>query len=260
MFQAPAVNPPRPAVRRPVTTFLVIAFGIAWPALTVPDLLPVPDAPFLLITCYLGLAGTALFLTRRMGGRAAVRDLLAGVVRWRFGLVRWVWVLTAMPLLTVGVAAVTGTLRAPSAGWSAVGVGYLAQVVLLGALLFNVWEELGWTGFVQSRLMARHGLLVGSLLTAPAFVAIHLPLLFAPGWTWSGVGISFAALVVSAPFFRYLLGTQWMDTGSLLALGLLHASFNASGALGVTVGGWQQIPAMIVLTLVVAIARRRART
>jgi hypothetical protein len=41
-----------------------------------------------------------------------------------------------------------------------------------------------------------------------------------------------AILLVSAPFFRYLIGTVLIDTsGSLLAAGLLHASFNASGAL-----------------------------
>lgn len=48
-----------------------------------------------------------------------------------------------------------------------------------------------------------------------------------------------------------------MDTGgSVLAVALLHASFNASGSMAAT-GGWQNIPAMIVLTLLVVAYRRR---
>jgi len=59
-----------------------------------------------------------------------------------------------------------------------------------------------------------------------------------------------AILLVSAPFFRYLIGVVLIDTGgSLLAAGLLHASFNASGALPILSVGWQYIPAVIVLTL-----------
>jgi membrane protease YdiL (CAAX protease family) len=246
------------AVRRPIATFLAFAFGIGLPLLTVPAVTGLPEAPFLLVTVYVGLAGSALLLTRWTGGRPAVRALLSGVLRWRFGVSRWIMLIAALPLLTVGIAAASGTLRTPDGGWTRTAIIYLVSVVVTGALLFNVWEELGWMGFVQSRLMQRRGLLVGSLLTAPLFVAIHLPLLFLPGWTWTGAGISIAALVVAAPFFRYVLGTQWVDTGgSLLAVGLLHASWNASGALDVMVGGWQHIAAMIVLTLVVAVLRRR---
>ena len=59
--------------------------------------------------------------------------------------------------------------------------------------------------------------------------------------------------------FRYLLGTQLIDSGgSILAIGLLHASFNAAGQMSAVPGGWQYVPAMIVLTVAV-IAYRRVR-
>jgi hypothetical protein len=35
--------------------------------------------------------------------------------------------------------------------------------VVHGALLGNMWEELGWTSFLQSRLMDRHGVFTGSV-------------------------------------------------------------------------------------------------
>jgi len=71
------------------------------------------------------------------------------------------------------------------------------------------------------------------------------------------------ALAIAAPFFRYLLGMHLLDTGgSLLAVGVQHAAFNGAGSLSGVDGGWQYIPAMIVLTLLVAAVRvtHRART
>jgi hypothetical protein len=43
--------------------------------------------------------------------------------------------------------------------------------------------------------------------------------------------------------------------GSVLAVGVLHASFNASGAMDVTPDGWQYVPAVILLTVLVAAYR-----
>jgi uncharacterized protein len=46
--------------------------------------------------------------------------------------------------------------------------------------------------------------------------------------------------------------------GSLLAAGILHASFNASGKLGFP-GGWQFLPALLLLAAGVALVRRYQR-
>jgi membrane protease YdiL (CAAX protease family) len=244
---------------KPVNVFVSIALSVGWVLLSVPAVTGLPPEPFLLATCYLGLMGTALVLTRRRGD--SVRDLLRGVLIWRFGLVRWLVILLAMPLLTLAVAAASASLVAPPGGWPRLVLTYVAQVLVLGALLFNLPEEIGWSGFVQSRLIQRYGLLGGSLRTAVPFVGIHLPLLFAAGWTWRSVAISAAALIAAAPFFRYLLGMHLVDTRySLLAVGVQHAAFNASGALPAVHGGWQYLPAMVVLTVVMALVRARRRT
>jgi membrane protease YdiL (CAAX protease family) len=164
------------------------------------------------------------------------------------------------------VAALAGTLRTPSGGWVSLVLPYLLQTFIVGALLGNVWEETAWAGFVQSRLMARRGLLIGSLLTAVPFFVIHIPLAYANhGWkgtTWHDAIVDWAWLAVAAPFFRYLIGTQLIDTGgSVLAVGLLHASFNGAGQMSAVTGGWEMIPAMIALTVaVVAYRRMRGRS
>ena len=68
---------------------------------------------------------------------------------------------------TVALAAASGTLGPPSGGILVEVGSYLFATLVFGALILNVWEELAWGGLAQTRLMARHGLLVGSLLTAP---------------------------------------------------------------------------------------------
>ena len=86
--------------------------------------------------------------------------------------------------------------------------------------------------------------------------AVLLPLQFAAGWTWASVALGVVALAVVAPFFRYLLGETLHATGgSLLAVGILHAAFNVSGQLGFP-GGWQVLPALVVLALAVGLVRR----
>lgn len=210
------------------------------------------------------LLGGATLLTALAGGRPEVRRLFAGLTRWRIGLGAILLVVVALPLLTVAVAAATGGLHSVEGGWVQVVLTYLLFLVF-GAVTANLWEETVWGGFVQVPLMARHGLLIGSLLTAVPFFVIHLPLAFeAKGWSgtsWSDVLATWGILLVSAPVFRYLIGMVLIDTGgSLLAAGLLHASFNASGALPILSGGWQYVPAMILLTVAVAVLRRRRRS
>ena len=244
---------PALARRHPISVFLGLAFAVAWPALIIPDITGWVDAPFLLVANFVGLLGAALLVTRWTGGPGAIRALLSRTWRWRFGVGRYATVLLALPIATIAVSVVTGTLQVPDNGWATAVLGYFVMTVLVGALVLNIWEETAWTGFVQSRLMQRHGLLGGSLLTAPLFVAVHLPLLFAPGFGWPNLFLSLGLLLLAAPFMRYLLGMHYLATGSLLAVGLQHASFNASGAFGV--GGWQPTAGLVIVTVLLALHR-----
>jgi uncharacterized protein len=242
-------------LRRPIGTLLAATVSMTLVAQTVSllngwSVLPAKAAELVL------LLGGATVITAIGGGRTGVRRLFGGLTKWRIGPSGSVLAVGALPVLTVVVAATTGTLTRAPDGWIQLALLY-AVFLLFGALTANLWEETVWAGFVQGRLMARRGLLVGSLLTAVPFFVIHLPLAFeTDGWDgtpWSHAAVTWGFLFVSAPFFRYLVGTVLIDTGgSLLAAGLLHASFNASGALSVTEGGWQYLPAMIALTLLVA--------
>jgi membrane protease YdiL (CAAX protease family) len=246
------------ATQRPIVALSLVSIGISVPlimAFLVAGLDPMP-AKFVEL---LVLPGTAVLITSWIGGRAAVRRLFAGLVRWRIGLGRWLLILLAMPVLTIGVGAVTGTLRTPQQGWVGVALMYVL-VLLFSATTANLWEELAWSGFVQTRLMARHGLLLGSLLTAVPMGLIHLPLAFeSEGWagtTWHTALVNTAWLLAALPFFRYLAGVLLTDTkGSVLAVGVLHGSFNAAGSLAVLTAGTEYVVAVIVLAVLVAGAR-----
>ena len=70
--------------RRPVTAFLLLAFGIGWPGLGIPLIMGLPAAPFLLLLVFVALLDSALLVTRLADGPGAVRTLLSRVLIWRF--------------------------------------------------------------------------------------------------------------------------------------------------------------------------------
>jgi uncharacterized protein len=245
--------------RHPIAVLLVVGTAFVWitemgSLLAGINVMPAKAAEIVV------LLGLAIWISSVVGGRREVRRLFAGLTRWRLGW-RYLLLIGAMPLISVAVAVATGTLQAPADRWGGVALTYLLLLVL-GAATGNLWEETVWAGFVQGRLMAARGLLIGSLLTAAPFFLMHLPLAFEnDGWkgtTWHNAVLDWALILLAAPFLRYLIGTLLVDTGgSTLAAGLMHASFNAAGAMAVLAGGWQEIPALIVLTVAVAAYRAR---
>ena len=104
------------AVRRPVLAFCLFAVGLSVSliaALLVADVSVIPGKAAQILI----VPGTALLITAWISGRAGVRRLLASMLRWRIGVGRWLLVLLSLPVLTVAIAAATGTLEAPPEGW-----------------------------------------------------------------------------------------------------------------------------------------------
>jgi uncharacterized protein len=246
------------AVRRPVLAFCVFAVGLSVSliaALLIADVSIIPGKAAQLVI----VPGAALLITAWISGRPGVGRLLTSMLRWRIGIARWLLVLLALPALTLAIAAATGTLETPPKGWLNIATTYLLTLLVV-LITANLLEEMAWTGFVQTKLMARHGLLRGALLTAIPVFAIHLPLSYETNGLyrirWEDALLNWALLLVGLVFFRYLAGVLMLETnGSVLAVGVLHASFNASGGMDVTPDGWQYVPAVILLTVLVAAYR-----
>jgi uncharacterized protein len=252
------------ARRHPIAAYLVFVFGVVWPILGVPRLAghsvpPQWESLALSGLAFVVLFGGAVLVTAVADGRAGVGRLLAGLVKWRIGVGRWLLISGALPVLTVIVAWASGTLRPPPEGWLSMSLTYLVPGLVLGALLTNFWEEAAWMGFVQRRFMTRHGLFAAATLTAGPFTLMHVPGTFQNTPAGQAV-VTLVAVALVAPFLRYLLGVVFVDTGgSILAVGMLHASFNAAGQMSAAPGGWESLPALLILVLAVAGHRRWTR-
>lgn len=242
----------RPAVIRFVTG--VVAVGT--PLLTIPIVVGAPAEPFLLLLVYGVYLGGGIRTARR-SGPGGVRRLFRGVLRWRIGWPIWVVVVGALPLATIAMAILSGTFSPPADGWLSTIGNYLFLTFVFGALIINVVEETAWQGLVQRSLTERHGPLRAALLTAVPFAAVHVPLSFAGDATVEeGIGATILVLLV-APVMRYLMGrTDTASGGSLLAVGVMHASFNASHQLGVTDGDWQAIAGLVIVAGLALVADR----
>lgn len=254
--QTPTVpTTPVPSVTRTLLRFAVPAVGLTWAVQLTFLVAGWPITPALLLELVV-LVATATMTTCRAAGPEGVRRLFAQALRWRFAPRWWALVLLAFPAGTVLVAGATGHLHGPPGAWGSAAAAYLVSTVLVGAVLGNVWEEVAWTGAVQAPLTAQVGLVRAALLTSVPFALIHLPLAFAAhglhGTTLSAVVVDWAVLLLSAPVFRVLVAVVWSRTRrSILAVALLHGSFNACASLAVVTGGWEYVAALLLVALAV---------
>jgi membrane protease YdiL (CAAX protease family) len=200
---------------------------------------------------FFGVALPAFLVVAASDGRAGVRDLARRSLRWRVG-VRWYLVaLFGLPIAVLaGATALFGSapLNALADNWQVL-LTVVLPVVLLQLALFNLAEEIGWTGFLQARLQDRHGPLKASLIVTLPFALFHLPDLFAQMGMASALMI-LPVLAVAHLFARVVIMWLYNTTGrSVLLVGLFHASFNAT-----LVGGRELIPGPAGTTLVIATA------
>jgi uncharacterized protein len=242
-----------------IRRYLALVLSLGIPLLAIPAIADLPIEPFLLVVTYVLLLGGAIAVAHRTGP-GGIRRLFRGALQWRIGWRNWALAVAVIPTATVTVALVTGTYTAPPDGWAVVLGSYLLFTFVVGALFLNVFEETAWQGLVQRHLARRHGPLQAALLTAIPFAALHLPLSLVGDVTVGEAVVAAALIVVMAPAMRYVMGrTDHRTGGSLLAVGITHASFNASGQLEVASGGWQHIVglALIAAVFLVIDARRR---
>jgi uncharacterized protein len=238
----------RLVVRHPVAAFLVMLYAIAWTVflpvvLQARGLLALPvdlsegiafDAVTSLASI-LGVALPAFIVTAATGGKAGVRELLRRCLRWRVGIV---WYLAALFGLLAVMVLVGSVLSDPAPlevlteRWSLIFTLFLPEV-LFPFLFIQIFEEAGWTGFMQHTLQDRRGPLVASILVAPAFVLQHLPILLMDASAGLTSLIIVGALVIVAVFFRVVV--MWLYNGSgrsVLVVALFHSAYNSAWGTG----------------------------
>jgi len=223
--------------------FVIAALGVGAPFLALSTIIK-PDAPFLLSAVLLGLALPALVITHREAGGAAVRALLRDCVRLPSS---WWW----LPLAGFGLPIVTWTTGAALGGAQPLTWGLAAFYVgdlVVGAVVINIWEEMAWTGFFQRRAASRWGTVGGALVTSVFFTAIHVPLALADTDGVREIAVNLIGLAGVAIGLRLLIARvdPWCGR-SILTIGVLHSSFNASETLLDADHFWVRIAVTVAL-------------
>jgi membrane protease YdiL (CAAX protease family) len=265
--------------RHPVTTFLVLAFAIAYPAMSVPILadhgvIPGGWMPNLrgldteriasVLLVFVALLPAALWTTWAADGQTGVRALVSRMFRWQFGARWWILVLAGLPTLTVGLALLLGDTFEPVD----VAPFVLTQLMglLVNLLLINMWEETAWSGVVQTRLERRHGLVAAALLTAVPFALVHMPLHFIGDFSIGSLTTALVTLLIVCAFVRLMIGVFLRGArDSILAVALVHTLFNRSNneegvVAGLLEGDGRKLAgllAVLLLTALVATVSRR---
>jgi membrane protease YdiL (CAAX protease family) len=217
-----------PSDLRPLLIFVAVALPIGWILLAIPVANDLPQEPFVLGAVLLALVFPTVLLTVRESGWAGVQSLLRDVVRPPRP---WWWGIAA----AFALPAVVWIAAAAQGGAEPLTVTLIVLFLLdlaVGAIVVNLWEEMAWTGFVQRRSMARWGAIGGSVITAALFALIHLPLAFDEADDAGDVAVGVAILITVGIGLRLIIaGLDSWSGRSLLAVGVLHASFNATSGL-----------------------------
>jgi membrane protease YdiL (CAAX protease family) len=262
----------RLVTRHPVATFLIMVYAFGWATLISADY---AGLPFLLVSSLgvvFGLALPAYLVTAATSGKTGVRDLLGRSLKWRVGVGWYLLAFLGLPFVTLLIAIVFLGAAPPEAlarNWPLFFVMFLPGI-LVPFVITHLFEEVGWTGFMQDALQDRHGSLLASVMVAPAFVLFHLPLSFleAPQVTLAVVQLALIQLAVQTivvVFFRVVI--TWLYNGSgrsVLIVALFHSAFNSAGTGSDYATGFMKelisapaallIPIMVVAVLAVVVA------
>jgi membrane protease YdiL (CAAX protease family) len=230
----------RGVARHPVVAFMVIGLATGFAVGVIP---PIVDSGILpldlplhgLISSVLGVALAAFVVTYALSGRAAVADLVRRSLRWR---VPPRWYLIALLTVPFGATLISviiygrDAVAAPAGGWpralAVVGAAFLLQLVL-----FQLPEEIGFTGFLQHHWQDRYHPMKLTALVALLWALWHVPDHFAAeGWGVEqliSAPIIFAIEFLSLFFARAIFVWVYNRTGnSVLLVAIFHASFDAA--------------------------------
>ena len=240
--------------------FFVLTYLITWGVAAFLFLLPGPfEAIFgpmsmsspIFVVAVAAPTISATILTYTRSRWPGLRELYAGLVRWRFGLQWYALVLIGIPLIGYLVGRLSADQPGADLSTALLVVSFLVGQLILGPL----GEELGWRGFALPRLLQRFSPLAASLILGVIWGVWHLPSFYVSSLVQSSLAIP---VFLSGALCMSVLAT-WLylhTGGSVLITVLFHLAFNASlNAFGASFTGFTLAMALCAL-LVVVLDRR----
>jgi len=222
-----------------IIAYFALAYAISWTVelplvASAQGWLQTPVPSTLHYLAAFGPLLAALIVTAATEGSSGIRQLLAGLLKWRVGL-GWILVAILSPVALFGVAAVVG--YATQGKWPELAllgeVDYLPYLGVGGALIlwlltFGIGEEVGWRGFALPRLQQGHSALTATLILGVVWAFWHLPAFFykdtyvAMGLV-TGFPLFLLSILAASLVFTWLYNST---CGSLLMVILFHALFD----------------------------------
>jgi membrane protease YdiL (CAAX protease family) len=209
---------------RALLLFFILAFALSW--WPWPFILLNPQSAPLI---HFGVFFAAIIAAAAAGGRGAIRDLLAQIVRWRVTPF-WYGVALGLPIALIAIAAAAGVLvgATVSTGLLLEGVLIVPVALITTALAAGpLSEEPGWRGFALPRLIDRLGPVGASLVLGVIWAIWHLPLLLTDA-TRQREPIPYLVLVTAV---SVVITWAYFGSGrSLLIAILMHSMLNTIAA------------------------------
>jgi uncharacterized protein len=219
--------------------YFLLAYALSWAielplAASAQGWLRPPVPPALHYLASFGPMLSALIVTAATEGHHGVRQLLAGLLKWRVGF-GWILFATVSPIILFAVAASVG--YATNGTWPDLAllgeVDYLPYLGIVGAfmlwlLTFGIGEEVGWRGFALPRLQQGQSALTATLMLGIAWALWHIPAFFykdtyvAMGLI-AGLPLLLLSILAASMIFTWLYNST---RGSLLMVILFHALFD----------------------------------
>jgi uncharacterized protein len=236
----------------PLIAFFVIAFAGEWivtlPLIlahnglgvlpyTVPALGPIPPAYwFAVLAAIAGPTLASFTVTVMTGGKAGVQQQLRRSMLWRVGLRWYLLVLVGVPLIQLAFSSVLlgiAPLKILIQQWPLYFTTFLPNVLLI-AVVVQLWEEGGWSGYAVPALQQRFGAWRAALIFGPLWALFHLPFFFVPGQIFDHkVGavtmiVQMVLMIVVAVPTRIIMNWVFNNTkASILIANLLHSALDA---------------------------------
>ena len=227
-------------VTRQLVIYTILAYALSW-VIWLPGVLRVgsggalEDLGLLLLLGTLGPSFAAIIVTALNGGWAAVRELLAKMLRWRVGWKPYIFLFVTplvflLGLLGLGLRPVAGVLP-----FLALQVVVLMPVNAVFTSLLEagpLGEELGWRGFMLPRLLESFGDLRSSLILGLIWAFWHLPFFIFIGWR-SGISVLTFTLLYPLTIIAFSFAMtklyHWTKGSVLIAI-LMHGAVNFTTA------------------------------
>jgi len=197
--------------------FCVLTIALTFAA----TLLPMPGEMTPVIIVFIPTF-VAIALTALSEGKVGVRSLLGRLSQWRVNFKRVIIAVALAFVMRLTISLIALGLRMIPAIHGRPGPPAQFVILALILFLFAMPEELGWRGYVLSKLLQQHSPLTAGLIVGILWGSLHLAL-HLPGMIYAGLPI--------LPTLLQLIGLSVLITwvyvqtnGNILLTSLFHAA------------------------------------